>query len=256
MNKNIRAKKNMSPQLLLKSGLATSAVRIVSLVILVSSFIGVPAQGSRTVITQSTFGGIISGDSISYTGLGVMDVPTCHVMCNNGPFKKPHHRRTFLHVTQDCGKGWKNFWGVDPGSFDLVDLTGGILDMTTKWIESEDGDTVCLVQHASSFVSGDTAYVSVIGVWSGTCNSVPESTTVLFDPIYQLWHQAGPNHMQMTYVQHSTITRVRQCCRMMKSGRYRILSPNTTKSRGWSIMSTTSLWHPHPALFPPSPNGA
>ena len=204
MNKNIRAKKAMSPQSLLKSGFATRVVMVVSLVILISLLTSVPAQGSPTVITQSTFSGIISGDSLSYTGLTVTDVATSHFYCRHGPFKPKVLHRTFLHVTKDCGKGWKHFWGGDPGSFDLVDLTGGTLDMTTKWIES-DGDTVCLVQHASSLVSGDTAYVSVTGVWSGTCDSLPDGATVLFDPIYQLWHQVGPNHVQITYVQHSTV---------------------------------------------------
>lgn len=183
--------------------MVTRAITVVGLVMVMVSVTAVSAEGGRAVVRQSSFSGNINGAPVSYSGLAITEIPSLHATLDITGIDAAEYPATWNHFTKEEGKWNTNYWGANPDNFDLVDLCGGNYDVTTRWIES-DGDTLTQVQQVSSSVSGDTAYVSITGVWSGTCNATLPCGTVHVEPIRGRLYQAGPNHVQMRYEQHWT----------------------------------------------------
>jgi hypothetical protein len=221
MNGTRTAQPDVSRRSLLKPGSAIGVVTVVSLVILISLFTSVPAHGVPVEVKTLEFTGFINGDTACYGGLAIMDLGTKDMvtdlwpLCGGGDFRA--QTRTILHLTKQT----RGHCLTDPGS-DVRDLTwlcGGHYGVRTLWIEPDD-DTLVLVQDVTSHVSAETTYVTATGVWSGKCEAVPDGATVLIDSIQEWWHQAGPHHVRMTYVQTATVDGQPDTLRVVKDVYY------------------------------------
>lgn len=69
-------------------------------------------------------------------------------------------------------------------------------------------------------MSGDTGFVTVTGNWSGTYDPVPAGATLLIDPIYEYWHQVGPNQVQISYQQTYTVDDLPETLQVVKELTY------------------------------------
>src|SRR4029079_4964084 len=92
---------------------------------------------------------------------------------------------------------------VAPGSgaFDLADLCGLDYHVVTTWTD-EMSNVLTLTQDVNSNLVSDTLRtVQCSGTWSGNCQEVPLDNSLTVDPLHELWYQAGPGHMQVTYTE-------------------------------------------------------